>query len=92
LQRVFDAGIIVTGAWTIVSSRAITGSSIKWLRFANGVALCGLAVLALVVREVLIERQLRHVAAPARGARDGRREQWVHERAWAGSSRSPVGA
>lgn len=94
VQRSFDAAIVLLGAWTIVSARAFTGSTVKWVGFAEGAMLCALGVTALVVWEVLLERQLRHtrllLAAPDGG--DGRRAHWTDERAWADAARSAVRA
>lgn len=57
-QRWLDALMAVIAAWSIVSSRAFAGPALRWVAVGDGITLVGLALLALVVREVQLARRL----------------------------------
>lgn len=65
-QRSLDSVIALLAAWTIVAACAFTGGALRWLSFSEGAALCGLAVLGLVLNEALLEHQLVWVSGIGR--------------------------
>ena len=69
-QRLVDLCAVVTGAWTIVSSRTFGGVTQHWLVFAEGALLAALGVTGLLVHESLLERAVRQSERPHQG--DGR--------------------
>jgi hypothetical protein len=57
--RTVDALLAIAAAWTIVASRVFDGRTLRWLSFADGAALCSLAVVGLIVHEALVRREVR---------------------------------
>jgi uncharacterized membrane protein len=69
-QRVGDVVIMVIGGWTIVASRAFSGSSLRWLGFAGGAAIAAVSLLALTGAALLTTRGLARLESrtPTDGA------------------------
>ena len=59
VQRSLDVLVALLGAWTIISARAVSGGSARWLGFSEAAALFALAVTGLVAHEVAVQRELR---------------------------------
>lgn len=54
--------ILIVGTWSIVSCRAFGGShTLKWLCFADGVAVCALGGVGLLLHQTLLARRLRRL-------------------------------
>jgi len=65
--RWLDAALVLVAAWSIVASRAFGSPHVlKWLCFADGVAVGALGLTGLIVHEVLIERRLHRLEADER--------------------------
>lgn len=59
-QRGLDLLSALVGGWLIVAARAFSApETVKWLCFADAVALAGLALAGLVLRELTALRGLR---------------------------------
>jgi len=69
LQRMLDLTIVVLGAWTIVSARTLTGSSLRWQSFAEAAALFGLTTLGLIAHEVEVMQVISRQDNAVRNAR-----------------------
>jgi peptidoglycan/LPS O-acetylase OafA/YrhL len=52
---------ILLGAWTIVAMNVFPTLTEKWLAFASGLAILGLAVVALTVHELKAERVVHSI-------------------------------
>jgi hypothetical protein len=71
-QRVIDVALLVGGAWTIVASRAFSGTTEKWLSFSEAVLFFGLGLVGLVLHETLSGMSRQHtvpISGDGRGAR-----------------------
>ncbi len=65
VQRLLDVLMAAICAWTIVCSRAVesagggsSASSVHWLNFASGAALCSLGAISLLIHEFGLQREL----------------------------------
>lgn len=65
-QRALDGVIVLLGAWTIVESFLLDGSTQKWWSFGIACALVGLAVIGLVMHEMTTERVVHELDVKTR--------------------------
>ena len=63
IQWILDAGITLLALWSAVASVVYSGSTLKWLSLAEGLAFVGLAVAGLIVHEVRTERIVHSLEA-----------------------------
>jgi hypothetical protein len=56
--RRVDVTVAVLAAWTIVAARAFSPPAVRWIAFGDGTGLASLGLLALLVRERELARQL----------------------------------
>lgn len=70
VQRALDLPGVLTGAWLLVSSRAIessgagsTAHAVRWLNAAAGAALGAIGIIGLLLHEAGLERDLRRLAS-----------------------------
>jgi hypothetical protein len=62
VQRGLDAVIGLVGAWTIVAAVVFSGSTLKWVSFADAVALAALATAGLLIHEMSTERVVHELS------------------------------
>jgi hypothetical protein len=67
-QRALDALTGALGIWTVVASVVFSGATLTWLSFSEGLGFVGLALAGLVAHELVTERVVHALEAPA--ARD----------------------
>jgi hypothetical protein len=58
-QRTLDIAVALIATWTIIASRAFSGSTLRWLTFSEAAALATLGVIGLIVHEALLGRALQ---------------------------------
>lgn len=63
IHRILDAEITLLALWSAVASVVYSGSTLKWLSLAEGLAFVGLAVAGLIVHEVRTERVVHSLEA-----------------------------
>ena len=63
IQSVLDAAIALLALWSAVASVVYSGTTLKWLSLAEGLAFVGLAVAGLIVHEVRTERVVHSLEA-----------------------------
>ena len=63
IEWVIDVEIAVLALWSAVASVVYSGSTLKWLSLAEGLAYVGLAVAGLIVHEVRTERVVHSLEA-----------------------------
>lgn len=60
--RSIEVLIVIIGIWAIASCRTFGGPhTLKWICFADGVAVCALGGLGLLLHEAVLERRLRRL-------------------------------
>jgi hypothetical protein len=62
VSRAIDAVLAAVSAWTVVASVVWTGTTLKWLTFAEGIAFAALALGGLILNQVQLTRKLRSAA------------------------------
>jgi hypothetical protein len=62
-QRMLDAAIALVALWSAVASVVYTGTTLKWLSFAEGIAFVALALAGLIAHEVRTERVVHSLEA-----------------------------
>ncbi len=68
IQRSTGLLVMLLGAWTIIESLLFDGATLKWVTFADALALAGLGLIALVAHELTTERVVHSLeVAPERG-------------------------
>src|SRR5262249_48019820 len=63
IEWILDAEIALLALWSAVASVVYSGSTLKWLSFAEGIAFVGLGVAGLIVHEVRTERVVHSLGA-----------------------------
>jgi hypothetical protein len=63
MQWILDAGIALLALWSAVASVVYSGTTLKWLSLAEGLAFVGLAVAGLVIHEVRTDRVVHSLEA-----------------------------
>jgi hypothetical protein len=64
-QRSLDGLSALLGAWMILAACAFAGDTLRWLSFAEAIALCALGLAGLIAHEALIERAVGRGAVSA---------------------------
>ena len=63
IEWMIDVGIAVLALWSAVASVVYSGSTLKWLSLAEGLAFVGLALTGLIVHEVRTARVVHSLEA-----------------------------
>jgi hypothetical protein len=70
IEWILDAEIALLALWSAAASVVYSGTTLKWLSFAEGLAFVGLAVAGLIVHEVRTERVVHSLEAVPTGSAD----------------------
>jgi len=75
LQRMLDVATGALALWSAVASVVYTGTTLRWLSFAEAIGFVGIAIVGLVAHELSTERIVHAFEAIPADAHDGRRSE-----------------
>ena len=69
-QRLLDVPLAGIAIWAAVASRLYTGTTVRWLSFAEALAVVAIALVGLVANELRIERVVHTFGLPSEDRRE----------------------